>query len=178
MTVAASAPAVSIRVDDLRGPEIAALLSAHAALMEASSPPGTCHYLPLDALRGPEVTVWTAWERGTLLACGALKSLGDGAGEIKSMHTAAAHRGRGLGALLLATILAEARRRGYARLWLETGSAPPFNAARALYERHGFVGCGPFADYLPNPASAFYTLALADTALHSCSHRSHSLQES
>jgi putative acetyltransferase len=151
---------VSVRVDDLSGPEIAALLETHAALMEAITPPESCHYLPLAGLAVPEVTMWSAWEGGELVGCGALKALGGGAGEIKSMHTAAAHRGRGIGTLILAVILAEARRRGYVRLFLETGSAPPFAAARALYERHGFAPCGPFATYAPDPVSAFYTLAL------------------
>ena len=157
-----AAPAgIVVRVDDLTGPEIATLLQTHADLMEATSPPGSCHYLPIDGLRSPDVTVWTAWEGGALVACGALKALGEGHGEVKSMHTAQAQRGRGLGALMLGVILDEARARGYTRLSLETGAQDAFHPARAMYQRHGFVGCGPFGSYLDNPNSAFFTRDLA-----------------
>lgn len=158
--VLAQTAAIEVRIDDLSGPEIAALLGARAALMQANSPPGSCHYLPIDGLRAPDVTVWTAWEAGRLLACGALKELGGGHGEVKSMHTASAHRGRGLGELMLGVIVNEARARDYARLSLETGSQAAFRPARALYERHGFVPCGPFGSYALDPNSAFYTLVL------------------
>jgi putative acetyltransferase len=46
-------------------------------------------------------------------------------------------------------------------LSLETGSPAYFDAARALYARHGFVECGPFADYVLDPYSVFMTLDLA-----------------
>jgi putative acetyltransferase len=149
-----------IRVDDLSGPEIAALLTAHGANMEAWSPPGTCHYLNLDALRVPSVTMWTGWDGNDLMACGAIKQLDASHGEIKSMHTAARFRNRGLGAAMLMHILGEARARGYQRLSLETGSYPAFAPARALYARHGFVECGPFGDYEAAVGSTFMTLAL------------------
>jgi len=56
--------------------------------------------------------------------------------------------------------VATARARGYARLSLETGSGPAFDAAHALYARHGFVPCGPFGGYVEDPFSRFLTLAL------------------
>ena len=73
------------------------------------------------------------------------------------MRTTAAARGRGVAATLLAHLLDEARTRGYARVSLETGSQDYFAAARRLYERHGFTGCGPFGDYAPDPHSVFMT---------------------
>ena len=76
------------------------------------------------------------------------------------MRTAQAHRGRGVGARMLEHILAEARRRGYTRLSLETGTPAAFDAARRLYARHGFVECGPFGDYSLDPYSTFMTLEL------------------
>jgi len=53
-----------------------------------------------------------------------------------------------------------ARRRGYARVSLETGSQDFFAPARRLYERHGFVECGPFGDYVLDPHSVFFTREL------------------
>ena len=62
----------------------------------------------------------------SLLGFGALKALGDGEGEIKSMRTDPAALGKGVGKAILAAITAEARARGYARLLLETGTTPRF----------------------------------------------------
>ena len=95
-----------------------------------------------------------------LVGCGALMEHDARHAEIKSMRSALAHRGRGAGAAMLAFIIAEARKRGYARLSLETGSAEPFAPSRALYARFGFRECPPFADYIEDPHSVFMTLAL------------------
>ncbi len=149
-----------IREDDLRGPEIKALLEAHLDLMRSISPPEGVHALDLEALRAPEITFWTVWDGAVLLGCGALKELDSTHGEIKSMHTAAAARGRGVARRLVQHILAEARRRGYRRLSLETGATDDFAAARGLYSAFGFEVCGPFADYPLHPFSAFMTLEL------------------
>jgi putative acetyltransferase len=151
---------IQIRPDDLTGPEIAELIAIHAGTMLAASPPESCHYLPIDGLRQPSVSVWSLWEEGLLLGCGALKDLGNGTGEIKSMHTREVLRGRGLGRRMLEHILAEARRRNYSALFLETGSMDAFIPARRLYEAHGFDYCGPFGDYTEDPHSVFMCLPL------------------
>ena len=84
---------MKIRVDDLTGPEIRQLLEEHLQHMRSLSPPESVHALDLDALRRPEITFWTIWsDDSKLMGSGALKSLGDGHGEIKSMRTADAHR--------------------------------------------------------------------------------------
>jgi putative acetyltransferase len=149
---------VQIRVDDLRGPEIAELLAAHVAFCRASSPPESTHVLDLDALRSPEIAFWSAWDDARLMGCAALKELDPLHGEIKSMHTAAPFRGRGVGSRLLDRIVEEARSRCYLRLSLETGSMEAFAPARALYARYGFVVCEPFAGYRLDPNSVFMTL--------------------
>lgn len=151
---------MEIKVDTLQGPEIQALLQDHRRSMFAHSPPESVHALDLEGLRRPEITFWSAWAQGALLGCGALKALGDGTGEVKSMRTAAAHLRRGVAAALLQQVIAEARERGYARLYLETGTAPAFEPARRLYERTGFGYCSPFADYAEDPYSVFMCLAL------------------
>lgn len=150
-----------IRPDDLTSAEMEDLIAIHARTMLAASPPESCHFLPIEGLRDPTVSVWSMWEEGRLIGCGALKDLGDGSGEIKSMHTREALRGRGLGRVMLEFILGEARRRGYTALWLETGSMDAFLPARRLYEAYGFTYCGPFGDYVDDPNSTFMTLKLA-----------------
>ncbi len=153
-----------IRIDNLTGPEIRALLEEHLRSMHALSPPESVHALDLSALRRPEITFWTAWSGGELLGCGALKELDPAHGEVKSMRTASTRRRQGVGRAMLQHILAEAGARGYARLSLETGSQAAFAPARNLYESFGFAYCGPFADYREDPNSVFMTRTLGHGA--------------
>lgn len=152
---------MDIRVDDLRGPEIKELLEAHLELMRAITPPESVHALDLEGLRAPEVTFWTMWIDDELLCCGALKEIGPHHGEIKSMHTAARARGRGLARKMVEHILNKARSRKYTRLSLETGGFDAFIPARALYADFGFQMTEPFGDYELDPNSAYMTLELA-----------------
>jgi len=151
---------MDIRIDDVRGPEIAALLQEHLRDMHRVSPPESVHALDLESLRQPNITVWTLWEAGTLAGCGALKELDPQHGEIKSMRTASSHRRKGVAKQLLQHLLAEAKRRGYTRVSLETGSMEFFLPARRLYASVGFAYCPPFADYRADPNSVFMTKAL------------------
>ncbi|MEK3701654.1 GNAT family N-acetyltransferase [Paenibacillus sp. FSL R10-2199] len=151
---------MEIRIDNLTGTEIIALISEHLQSMFEQSPPESVHALDLDKLRSPEITFWSAWEHGELLGCGALKDLGDHHGEIKSMRTSGRHLRKGVASAMLAHILKEAVQQGYVRLSLETGSTEGFEAARKLYERFGFEACSPFADYIEDPYSVFMTKAL------------------
>jgi putative acetyltransferase len=151
---------MEIRTDDLRGREIARLLEEHLQDMRLQSPPESMHALDLEALRAPEITFWTVWQDSDLLGCGALKELEPRHAEIKSMRTAAAHRRKGVAGALMEVILAEARRRGYRRLSLETGSMAAFAPARRLYLRFGFDYGPPFAGYSEDPNSVFMTREL------------------
>jgi putative acetyltransferase len=152
----------SIKLDDLSSPAIADLLSEHLHDMYEQSPPGSVHALDLDLddLKKPEITFWAIWEGEALVGCGALKELSAEHGEIKSMRTAKAYRGKGAGKLIVRHIIDEARTRNYNRLSLETGSMAFFDPARRLYESHGFTYCGPFADYTLDPNSVFMTMEL------------------
>ena len=149
-----------IRIDDLSGPDIHALLEEHLADMRRISPPESVHALDLDALRKPEITFWTAWSGTGLVGCGALKMLDEAHGEIKSMRVSNLHRRTGAGRTMLHHIVDEARRRGLRRLSLETGSQPAFEPARQLYASFGFAECGPFANYIEDPFSVFMTRTL------------------
>lgn len=149
-----------IVLDNLRGPEIAALLEEHLADMHATSPRESVHALDLQGLRQPSITFWSLWQGERLAGCVALKALDATHGEIKSMRTARVLHRQGVGRKLLEHLIAEARGRGYTRLSLETGSMDFFIPARTLYARFGFVECGPFAGYKPDPNSTFMTLPL------------------
>ncbi len=151
---------MDIREADLSDPAIEALLAGHLREMRRVSPPGTGHVMAIDGLRAADVTVWAVLDGETPAGCGALKALGEAAGEIKSMHVAPAYRRRGVGALLLAYIIDAAKHRGYATLSLETGAYPAFDPARRLYARFGFGPCGAFGDYPDLPTSTFMVLKL------------------
>jgi putative acetyltransferase len=151
---------VIIVTGQLDHPAVQGLLREHLAGMHEHSPPESIHALDIDKLRTPDITFWGAWDDGSLLGCGALRELDPAHGEVKSMRTAHAHLGRGVGSTLLRHIIDEARSRGYRRLSLETGSTPAFQPALRLYEKFGFQYCGPFGDYRDNPFSRFLTLSL------------------
>jgi len=142
-------------------PQVAELLRVHLSHARAESPPCSVHALDLSALRSPHIQFWSAWSRDLLLGVGALQQLDERHGEIKSMHTAAAARGCGVGSEMLRHIIGVARVRGYSRLSLETGSMAYFHPARRLYRRHGFAECPPFGSYKLDPNSVFMKLDLA-----------------
>lgn len=154
---------LSIRPDDLRGPEIAALLQEHLQDMIATSPAESRHVLDLHGLRQPGISFWSAWEGAKVVGCGALKELETGHAEIKSMRTARSHRGRGIGKQILTHLITEAKRHGYYRLSLETGAADFFKPAHALYRKFGFKPCPPFANYRADPNSLFLNMTLRET---------------
>lgn len=150
-----------LRIDDLRGPEIAALLQEHLDHMHSLSPPESVHALDLNKLRQPEITFWTVWSDGNALAgCGALKALDAQHGEVKSMRTAKPFLKQGVAQIVLQHLINTAQQRGYTRLSLETGPQASFAAAHELYRKFGFVECGPFADYALDPFSTFMTRTL------------------
>lgn len=137
-----------IQIDDLTGPEIKALLEEHLADMAQHSPPESIHALDLEALRAPSITFWTGWQGHSLIGCGALREIDSTHGEIKSMRTATTHRRQGVARQFLTHLIAEARRRNYQRLSLETGTMAAFAPARQRYRQFGFSPCPPFADYV------------------------------
>jgi putative acetyltransferase len=149
-----------IVLDDLTGPEITKLIGEHLRNMHQLSPPESIHALGLEKLRQPGITFWTVWDSTELMGCGALKELDAQHVEIKSMRTASAHLRKGVASVMLRHLLDEARRRGYRRVSLETGAGAAFEPARQLYARFGFVDCGPFGEYRPDPNSAFMTMEL------------------
>ena len=151
---------MDIKIDDLSGSEVRELLKEHLRSAALHSPPESVHALDIEGLRKPEITFWTVWENGELLGCGALKELDSRHGEIKSMRTSAPHLRKGVATNILNHILEEARRRGYDRLSLETGSMEAFEPARQLYSSFGFTYCEPFADYVEDPYSVFMTRSL------------------
>jgi putative acetyltransferase len=151
---------IDIRTDDLTGHATRALIAAHLRGMSDISPAESMHALDVDALRDPSITFWSAWVDGELAGIGALKTLREDGGEIKSMRVDDRFLGAGVGRAILRHIVAEARARRMTSLWLETGSTAEFAPARQLYSSEGFIECDPFDAYVLDPYSTFMTLDL------------------
>jgi putative acetyltransferase len=152
---------MQIRPANLDDPAFAALMEEHRAAMQATAPPESQHALDAAALQAPGVRLWVARAEGALVGTVALAALEPGHEELKSMRTDPAARGAGVGSRMLRHVLADAVARGVGRISLETGAQDFFAPARALYAKHGFVPCAPFADYWDDPSSAFLTRQLA-----------------
>jgi len=161
--MSSSKPDGEISIDDPRADDVRSLLTRHLAFAHSLSPPEDVHALDVDGLVDPAVTFFSFRVNGDLLGVAALKRLGADHAEVKSMHTAEAARGRGIGRALLDHLIGVARDRGFRRLSLETGSMAGFAPARSLYASAGFEECGPFGSYRSSPNSTFMTLALRKT---------------
>jgi putative acetyltransferase len=151
-----------ISQDSPAAADVRALLARHLAFTTATSPPEDMHALDADRLLDPAVTFFSCRRDGELLGVGALKRLDGQHAELKSMHTAAEARGRGVGRAMVEHLIAVARERGYRRVSLETGTMAEFGPARALYASAGFTPCGPFGEYGPSRNSTFMTMVLAE----------------
>ena len=141
----------------LDDPRVTAMLKFHFDTNIAVTPAGSAHVFDVSRLKAEDVYFWSAWDDDTLMGTGALKRMDADNGEVKSMHTLAASRRSGVGQTMVLHIIAAARAMGLKTLWLETGSFDFFAPARALYAKHGFTECGPFAGYKPDNNSTFMT---------------------
>lgn len=153
-----------MRPADPAAADIRPIIDSHLAHSRATTPPGSIHAMTADDLRRDGLRFWALYEDGAAVGCGALKPLPDGLVEVKSVHVAAAARGRGLARIIMAHLIDVARRDGHRAMVLETGSAllPGFDAARGLYASLGFHSCDAIPGYAPDPNSAFMRLSLSD----------------
>ena len=149
-----------IEADDPRRDDVRRLLEQHLMFATSVTPPDGVHALDPDGLLDATITLFSLRLDGELLGIGAIKQLDHDHAELKSMHTAAAARRRGVGSAILGHLVAVAAARGVQRVSLETGAGEAFAPARAMYEAAGFVPCGAFGDYTATPNNAFMTRLL------------------
>lgn len=152
---------LQILEDDLCSEAIRGLVALHLSGMHANSPAYKIHALPVEKLRQPGVTFYSAWVDRELAGMGALRALDARHGELKSMRVAPDWLGKGVGEAVLVHLLDVSRKRGYSRVSLETGKGPAFEPAIGLYRKHGFVNCEAFADYVLDDFSQCLTLTLS-----------------
>ena len=151
-----------ISPDDPGDSDVRVLLERHLAFANEHSPPEDVHALDLGGLLDADVSFFSYRLEGELLGIGALKMLDRRHAELKSMHTAEAARGRGIGRAMVEYLVALARSRGIHRVSIETGTMAAFAPARSLYARAGFVPCEPFGSYVHSPNSTCMTLCLEE----------------
>lgn len=153
---------MEIVVDDLTKPEVIELLREHVHAMKYVHQPTSyvAEAFNVDDLKQEGVIFWTIWDESELAGCGAIKNLGDGSAELKSMRTASNHQRKGVGSKLLQHIISECPKLGFSKLYLETGAVEYFAPARQLYSSFGFEVCGPFNKYTEDPRSVFMALQL------------------
>lgn len=147
--------AVTITPDDPLSPDLDRLFARHVQAMHADTPPKSIHMLPRGELASSRIIFLVMRDGDEPVGMGALKQLSGAHGEIKSMHVLAERRGEGLSRRMLQALIAQARASGLTCLSLETGAQDSFAPARALYAGAGFVECGPFEGYGPDPNSVF-----------------------
>jgi putative acetyltransferase len=147
-------------IEDPLTEDVRALLQRHLDFCRQVTPAEHSYALNVEKLRTPEITVFTTREQGVLLGVGALKVFEPGHGELKSMHTSAESRGKGVGRAMVNHILERAKEMGLTRVSLETGTHPPFAPARELYAKCGFVPCEAFGDYTLSEYNTCMTKAL------------------
>jgi len=155
---------LTIAADDPTADDVRAVLARHLAFAQEVTPPEGVFALDVEGLVDPDVTFFSARLDGQVLGVGALKRLADDHAELKSLHTLAAARGRGVGRALVDHILAVATARRFRRVSLETGTMAAFAPARGLYTRAGFRPCERFGEYVDSPTSACMTIELPPPA--------------
>jgi putative acetyltransferase len=147
-------------VDPL-SPAAQSLLAQSDAYMAALYPAESNHLESAEALKQAYVLFVGAHVDGTLVGCGAVKTMdNDGTyGEIKRVFVLDAHRGKGLSKAIMQTLEAHLTTSGVRLARLETGIHQP--EALGLYARLGYVAREPFGAYAPDPLSVFMEKQLA-----------------
>lgn len=138
-------------------PGATALLNASHAYLQSLYPPEDNFFLSIDALAEPHITFIVAELNGQTIGCAALANKGT-YGEVKSMFTTPEARATGTGTALMQALETEARAQRLPKMKLETGD--DLYPAHRLYERHGFIKCGPFGDYAEAVHSVFMEKSL------------------
>lgn len=142
-----------IALESPNQPDVLALIDALDAYQKPMYPPESHHGIDLAALSRPEVLFAVARsDQGEALGCCAMVVAPE-YGEIKRMYMQPSQRGKGLSKALMRFLEDEARARGCSVFALETG--PLQHEAIGLYERMGYLNCGPFGGYGEDVHSVF-----------------------
>ena len=133
--------------------EVIKMIKALDCYLGSLYPSGSNYLLDVDSLMGEDVKFLVARVDGQAVGCGALMLGQLEYAEVKRMYVKPEARRLGVGAVILQELEALAKQESRSCIRLETGVDQP--EALALYRRAGYVECGPFGDYAPDPLSVF-----------------------
>jgi GNAT superfamily N-acetyltransferase len=133
---------IELRDEPADGDAARTLFAQYMALVRERS--GIVDFKPVerifateDAFAAADAAWLVAYADGAPVACGGLRTLAPGVGEIKRMFVSAGARRRGLGRRLLRTLEQRARAAGHERVRLLT--TPMLSEACALYAAEGYT---------------------------------------
>jgi GNAT superfamily N-acetyltransferase len=122
------------------GPELISVLAEYAAEVQRRCPgdlmPSRVTSNDPRQFERPDGAFLVLRQGGEVTACGGLRTIGRGVGELKRMYVRPVVRGRGVGRQLLEALEAVARELGHAVLRLDTRHE--LTEARRLYESAGY----------------------------------------
>jgi GNAT superfamily N-acetyltransferase len=143
---------------ELASAEAEALLSASESELRKRYPGMQIHGIePAEFCRDGGVFLIGKLD-GAPVACGALRPMSDGAGELKRMFVREGERGRGFGRAILAELERIATRCGYQTIRLGTGTNQP--EAIRLYESAGYYPIPCFEEYIQDERSRCFEKSL------------------
>jgi GNAT superfamily N-acetyltransferase len=156
-----SSASIQIRRASAGSPEAVALLADYGAELVARGrpfspidpPPGAAgaSWVEVHEMEPPGGAFLLLAEDGAPVACGGLRTLAPGLGEIKRMYVAPSARRRGHAQRLLAELEDAARAAGLTRVRLDTNAQQP--EAVALYHASGYA---EIADYNHSPTATHW----------------------
>jgi putative acetyltransferase len=146
---------LTIEVVDVRLAEAVQLMERLSAELAQryEADEGTGNFHPEHILQPRSGFLLARWQ-AQAVGCGAYRPLHDDIAEIKRMYVEPAFRGLGIGRRLLIALEECARRSGFARVWLETGTAQP--EALRLYETAGYGVIPNYGHYRDDPRSVCF----------------------
>ena len=100
--------------------------------------------------------LYLAYYNGDAVGCAAFYQFSETIAEVKRLYVNPNYQGKGIGRILLESVIADAKQCGYEHLYLD--SLKRLGNARILYEKLGFVDIPP---YNTNPYEDVYYMALA-----------------
>lgn len=153
-------PDVALTAEPLDGPVAARLVEDLVADLcrRYDDPDGGGTPLDARAFSPPTGTFLVAWTDGRPAACGGLRTVRPGVGEVKRMWVDPGARGRGLARLVLAGLEQAGRDLGHTRLLLETGTLQP--EALQLYASAGWTRTAPYGEWRDSPLSVCFAREL------------------
>lgn len=147
-----SASQITIAARRADHPDAAALIAAYLRELSVrlgGFDPGRSVSADPEEMEAPRGAFLVIYEGALAVACGGVKTLEPGVGEVKRMFVRASSRGRGHGKRMLAALEEAGRALGHTRFVLDT--AAPLVEAEALYVSSGYRRIEAYND---NPYAA------------------------